>query len=80
MPVFIVKDTGKNTCFSSKYANHLKCYVKSKSKYKVSQKMCLSLIERKLRISSPIFKILAFLNKGFSNLNFDVLLFIIRFI
>ena len=42
--------------------------------------MYLSLLERKLKTTSPIFKIIAVLNQDFSDLNFDILLFIFRFI
>ena len=42
--------------------------------------MYLSLIGRKIKTTSAIFKILTFLNQDFSNLKFDILLLIFRFI
>ena len=38
------------------------------------------LIEHKIKTASPIFSILTFLSHDFSNLKFEILLFIVRFI
>ena len=48
--------------------------------YRVIKKMYFSLIKRKIKTIPPIFKILAFLNQDFFNLNFDKLFYIFHFV